>query len=240
MTPKTKGQGYARNRDLDRVAQALRVSQMGLTQGARRKSFYGGSTLVVPPVPRTARQLAAAAVESALTLTTQPPPGWAPPPEETTAPRRVWLTWGVVNGVLVTNIDDPIEIALETTDTVVYVAIKATLSDFHALAVTEAEVVTATDIEELDTPPFGVEEPTTPEEAVALPAYTHILMGRIVIIDGSVTLQNTGSGSLVIHAYVSGLALSDVGLGNASWTRQLAYSRTDGLAIGNFADLIEL
>jgi hypothetical protein len=97
VTPKTKGQGYARNRDLDRVAQALRVSQMGLTQGARRKSFYGGSTLVVPPVARASRQLSAAApAPQPFQVTLR-----ADPEDETVLLATVWP--GTVNGVLPTN-----------------------------------------------------------------------------------------------------------------------------------------
>ena len=152
---------------------------------------------------------------SSLQLTLRRPPGFALPDGETRTP--IFVSFGVVGQAIPTGIDDVVRYVTPSITETRYVFVKADLSDNNPYLVTAAEFdADSTTGADKETPAFDT-------STYALPPYCYILIGRIVVTSGAISLNNTGNGSLCIAAAASNFACGSDG--RATIARSLTYWR---------------
>ena len=161
-----------------------------------------GSSIILPP--------------AALTLVFDAPPGYVPPDGATGTP--VFMTWGVFGTVIKeTLFSNPmLTVGADTTSTT-YVWAKCSIDVGQPFLVSDVSWVFSDDPAAHPTAAFG-DDGTPPTEV-------YIPMGKITAVAGAVTLQSSGTGSVVIALYNTGEQYNDNGA-TLNVSRAIGYWRT--------------
>ena len=131
----------------------------------------------------------------ALTLTLTPPPGYVPAAGDTA--QHIFVTWGTVGTVIVEALfSAPVLTLAANATSTTYIWAKVTIDAAQPFLVKAVAWANDTDAGAHPTEAFS-------SDGVP-PATVYIPMGKITAVAGVVTLQNSGSGSLVLALHNTG------------------------------------